>query len=171
MKMMGMEVRQMATAFLFFEENILMMKKTLSKITDVEFWSGLGGHIEPEELNYPKQACIREIYEESGFEESDLENLDLKYILIRIKEDEIRQQFVYFGKSKRTNHINSDEGELHWIEKGAINNCRLSKIVSFMLEHYFENPNLNHVMIGTITLDHDDEPQIQWSELKDPKVF
>ncbi|WP_211748657.1 NUDIX domain-containing protein [Paenibacillus sp. Marseille-Q4541] len=166
-----MEVRQMATAFLFFNEDILMMKKSSSRITDVEFWSGLGGHMEPEELNFPKKACMREIYEESGFEENDLENLDLKYILMRVKEDEIRQQFVYFGKLKRTTFVSSDEGELHWISQGMIKNLRLSKVVSFMLEHYFENPNLDHVMIGTITVDRDEEPQIQWSELKDPKVF
>ena len=89
----------MATAFLYYGNEVLMMKKANSQLYNQEFWSGLGGHLEPEELNNPKQACLREIYEESGLQESDIHDLTLRYVLLRIKEDEIRQQFVYMGKS------------------------------------------------------------------------
>jgi len=166
-----MELRQMATAFLFNDENILMMKKDKSRITDVEFWSGLGGHLEPEELNSPRSACIREIFEESGLQENDLFDLNLRYVLLRIKEDEIRQQFVYFGKTRIKDFVNSEEGELHWIPMDTVKSIRVSKIISFMLEHYFENPDMNDVMVGTITRDEEEQPKIQWSELKDPRVF
>jgi 8-oxo-dGTP diphosphatase len=166
-----MEVRQMATAFLINENKVLMMKKNSSRITDTEFWTGLGGHLEASELKFPKRACIREIFEESGIEENEIEELKLKYILLRIKEEEIRQQFVYFGKTKRSNYINSDEGELHWIDINKILELRLSKIVSFMVKHYSENPNKNEITIGTITLSNGEIPEIQWSELKDPKIF
>ncbi len=48
-----------------------MMKKSGSRLYNSEFWSGLGGHLELNELNYPKQACLREIHEESGIQESE----------------------------------------------------------------------------------------------------
>lgn len=166
-----MEVRQMSTAFLFNENKVIMMKKDSSRITDTVFWTGLGGHLEADELNSPKRACIREIYEESGIQEEEIEELKLRYILLRIKEEEIRQQFVYFGKTKSLSYINSDEGELHWIDKDKILELRLSKIVSFMMEHYLENPDKNEIFVGTITINHEEQPEIQWAELKDPKIF
>ncbi|MEF3354119.1 NUDIX domain-containing protein [Paenibacillus sp. GYB006] len=166
-----MEVRQMSTAFLFNENKVIMMKKEASKITDTVFWTGLGGHLEANELNFPKKACVREIFEESGIQEEEIEELKLRYILLRVKEEEIRQQFVYFGKTKRLKFINSDEGELHWIDRDKILDMRLSKIISFMMKHYLENPNKNEIMVGTITINKDEDPEMQWSELKDPKIF
>jgi 8-oxo-dGTP diphosphatase len=75
-----MEVRQMATAFLFNQEKVLMIKKASSRLSATEFWSGLGGHLEPDELNHPRKACIREIYEESGYQEKEIDELKLRYI-------------------------------------------------------------------------------------------
>jgi 8-oxo-dGTP diphosphatase len=160
-----MEVRQMATAFLTNQEKVLMMKKT-----STEFWSGLGGHLEPIELNHPRKACIREIYEESGFQEKEIDELKLRYILLRKIEEEIRQQFVYFGKIERMDFTNSEEGELHWINKNDLLKLHLSRIIYFMLEHYYENPDQDGIMVGTITLNNE-KPQIQWAELKDPQIF
>lgn len=36
-----MEVRQMATAFLIYQEHVLMMRKANSKIFNFEFWGGI----------------------------------------------------------------------------------------------------------------------------------
>ncbi|GGH27129.1 hypothetical protein GCM10008013_28420 [Paenibacillus segetis] len=162
----------MATAFLFNQDKVLMMKKNLSRIFDFEFWSGLGGHLEPEELNEPKGACVREIFEESGIQEEEIEDLKLQYILLRVKNDEIRQQFVYFGKTNRSDAVASEEGELYWIHKDEILNLHVSRIIRFMIEHYFSNPDKTEVTIGTISIDNNDEdPVIQWAELRDPGVF
>ncbi|GIN88064.1 hypothetical protein J6TS2_44500 [Heyndrickxia sporothermodurans] len=45
----------MATAFLIHQDNMLMMKKEKSKIFNFEFWGGIGGHIESNELNSPME--------------------------------------------------------------------------------------------------------------------
>jgi 8-oxo-dGTP diphosphatase len=166
-----MEVRQMATAFLFNQEKVLMIKKASSRLFATEFWSGLGGHLEPTELNQPMKACIREIYEESGFQEKEIDELKLRYILLRIKEEEIRQQFVYFGKVERTDFTNSEEGELYWINQDDLLNLQLSRIINFMLEHYYENSDQEEIMVGTITLNNEEKPQVQWAKLKDPQIF
>jgi 8-oxo-dGTP diphosphatase len=168
--MISLEVRQIATAFLFNGNNILMMKKSKSDINDTEFWSGLGGHLEPDELNFPRKACFREVFEESGFIESDIEELTLRYILLRSKGQEIRQQFVYFGKALKEKFVQSDEGELSWVDYNEVFKLNLSRIIHFMLEHSFQSQSLKYIMIGTIT-NSENGPQIQWAELKDPKVF
>lgn len=168
---MEMEIRQMSTAFLFNDDKVLLMKKESNKFTDVPFWSGVGGHLEQNELNNPMKACYREIYEESGIMDREIDDLKLRYILLRVKHDEIRQQFVYFGRTKRSDFINSDEGELHWKSLDEIQGLNVSKIIRFMLEHYQNNRNKAEIMIGTITIDNEANPRIQWSELRDPIIF
>ncbi|WP_274361923.1 NUDIX domain-containing protein [Paenibacillus thermotolerans] len=166
-----MEVRQMATAFLFNGKKVLMMKRSGSRLFSGEFWTGLGGHLEPEELNSPKEACLREIYEESGIAAKDIAGLKLRYILLRNKEGEIRQQFVYFGRAAATEFISSEEGELHWTDLREPQRLPMSAILRFMLEHYLRNLESEQIFVGTMTLSSDKQPQIQWTALQDPIVF
>ncbi|MCR8642007.1 NUDIX domain-containing protein [Paenibacillus sp. N1-5-1-14] len=112
-----MELRQMASAFLFHDHHVLMMRKESSRNFQNEFWMGLGGHVEPAELNDPKQACIREIKEESGITENRIEDLKLRYILFRVKENEIWQQFVYFGKTTDGNIILQKKGSYSGLKR------------------------------------------------------
>lgn len=166
-----MELRLMSTALLFHEDNVLLMKKETSRLTDQPFWSGLGGHIEAHEWNSPMKGCYREIYEESGITAADITDLRLRYILIRMKQDEIRQQFVYFGQTNSTQYVNSDEGELYWKHLNDLEELHMSKIIKGMLEHYQQHQDQSEIMIGTMTIDEAATPSIQWSELKDPIVF
>jgi 8-oxo-dGTP diphosphatase len=169
--MIIIEIRQMATAYLFKGNQVLLIKKSGSRLYDSEFWSGLGGHLEANELNYPRHACFREIYEESGIDESEVMDLKLRYILFRIKENEIRQQFVYFGSTAKKDLLVSEEGELFWISIDEIMNLNLSRINKYMIEHYLENQEREEIIVGTITINDEQETEIQWSELKDPKIF
>lgn len=166
-----MEVRQMATAFLFNQDNVLMMKKERSKIFDFEFWGGIGGHLEYEELNHPKLASYREIEEETGFKKSEIKNFRLKYILIESGSGEIRQQYVYFGDTEHTNFISSDEGELFWIHKNDLLSLHMSKIIKFTIEHYLHNPNSEHIYVGIITTSKEQVLSIQWSRLEETSTF
>ncbi|MFC7681749.1 NUDIX domain-containing protein [Paenibacillus sp. GCM10028914] len=166
-----MEIRQMATAFLINDDKVLMMKKARSKLFDFEFWGGIGGHLEYDELNFPMKASYREIEEETGIKKSDIINFKLKYILIENSSGEIRQQYVYFGETKRMNFISSDEGELYWIHKNELMNLHTSKIIKFTIEHYLENPNLEDILVGTITANHDLTPLLQWVTTKETVNF
>lgn len=161
----------MATAFLFRGDEVLLMKKQPGRISDEAFWSGLGGHLESSELNHPRSACLREIFEESGVRESDLTELRLRYLLLRIKGDEIRQQFVYFGATTRSGFTNSDEGELHWVKKDDAPSLPMSAIVRLMLAYDFERADSSGIRVGTITSGEDGAPLMQWAELNDPLVF
>ncbi|MCU6713239.1 NUDIX hydrolase, partial [Paenibacillus sp. J5C_2022] len=96
-----MNTRLMSTAFLFNNDKILMMKRSADRKLVPGIWTGIGGHIEPDEMGNPEYACVREIYEETGIESSEISDLSLRYILIRQKENEVREQFVYFGKTSQ----------------------------------------------------------------------
>jgi 8-oxo-dGTP diphosphatase len=71
--------------------------------------------------------------------------MSLNYDIFRIKEEEIRQQFVYFGKIERTDFTNSEEGELYLINQDDLLKLHLSRIIYFMLEHYYENPDQEEI--------------------------
>ena len=166
-----MHVRQMTTAYLFHEDEVLMIKRSSSRVFNFEFWSGVGGHIEPEEINDPKAAALREIYEESGLMQQEIKDFSLRYILLRLKDDEIRQQYIYFGRTDRKDIISSEEGELFWIKQEGLAQLHMSTLNRLMLEDYFRNPAGTGVKVGTITAGDNGEPYIQWAELKDPMMF
>lgn len=166
-----MEVRQMATAFLIHHEHVLMMKKAKSKIFNFEFWGGIGGHLEYEELNSPMRASFRGIEEETGYKENEIENFTLKYILIEESKDELRQQYVYFGETTHKDFIPSDEGELFWIHKSELMKLKTSKAIRFTIQHYLENPDQRNICVGALTVNEEEVPLIQWSIVKQTVSF
>lgn len=166
-----MEVRQMATAFLIHKEHVLMMKKANSKIFNFEFWGGIGGHLEHEELNFPMKASYREIEEETGYKENEIENFTLKYILIEESHGELRQQYVYFGETAHRSFTPSVEGELYWIHKSELLNLNISKAIRFTIQHYLENPDLTNICVGVVTADEAEVSLIQWSTVKPTSSF
>lgn len=166
-----MEVRQMATAFLIHQGSVLMMKKEKSKIFNFAFWGGIGGHMEPNELNSPKEASFREIKEETGFKKDDIKNFRLKYILLEKNSGEIRQQYVYFGETKHMNFIPSDEGELFWVPKNELSNLYTSKVINLTIEHYLNNKDIDDVFVGTMMTNNESKSEIQWSAITETFGF
>ena len=167
----NMKMREMATAFISYKNQLLLIKKKPGGLFPFEFWSGIGGHLEAEELNHPYTACLREIEEETGLKKDDIAHLELRYILLRRKDNEIRQQYVYFGESRHSNVISSEEGELCWIHKDEIANLKISTILKYMIQHYNENRNKTSVYVGTMTMRNNEEAEVQWTELIDPMIF
>ncbi|WP_421102325.1 NUDIX domain-containing protein [Sporosarcina psychrophila] len=162
----------MATAFLIHQGSVLMMKKKKSKIFNFEFWGGIGGHMESDELNSPMTASYREIEEETGFKKDDIKNFRLEYILLEKNSGEIRQQYVYFGETKHMNFIPSDEGELFWVPKNELSGLYTSKVISSTIEHYLNNiTNTDDIFVGTMMTSNEFNPKIQWSTIKETVNF
>jgi 8-oxo-dGTP diphosphatase len=131
----------MAVAFLLSEEQEVLFLQKKQKDT---FLAGLlvpiGGHIEGNEINEPQYACLREIEEETGLKGEHIENLTLRYIVHRIKENqEIRIQYVFFGNvSKNTTLLESDEGSLAWVGYKDIPSRNVSATTIEIVKHYNE---------------------------------
>lgn len=167
-----MEIRQMATAFLIHQDKMLMMKKENSRIFDFEFWGGIGGHMEFDELNSPMESSYREIEEETGFKREEIKNFRLRYILLEKNSGEIRQQYVYFGKTEHFNFISSDEGELFWIPRNEIVDLHTSRAITLTLMHHLDDKNnIDDIFVGTMTTNNKCEPTIQWSTIKETESF
>jgi 8-oxo-dGTP diphosphatase len=74
---------------------------------------------------------------------------------------------VYFCETEKIEIINTEEGELHWIEVETLNDLKKPKIIEFMLEHYLECENQDNVYVGTM-IEELSVPGIRWVELSDP---
>jgi 8-oxo-dGTP diphosphatase len=164
--------RMIATAILFNGNDMLMMKRSPKRTLSPGMWASVGGHLEPEELNDPHNACLREIKEETGFGPENIIDLRLQYILIRLNMQEIRQQFVYTGLTTRRDTLQTDEGELHWIPREQVLQREIPFIFHSLLEHYFQHGPAPHIWIGTAGVIHDPRqlPVVHWTPLIDPFV-
>jgi 8-oxo-dGTP diphosphatase len=159
-------LRQMSVAFLIHDNKLLMMEKSINN----SFVSGMvvpiGGHLEQYEINNPGEACLREVEEETGLTTNDLTGLELRYIITRIKENEIRIQYVYFSNVKHITVRESDEGKLIWVEIGLVNKLNVTATTKYIIEHYSKNKNTSDIYVGTMKSVESD-PKITWALLED----
>lgn len=170
-------LRNIATIYIFHADKVLLIKKTHSRMftnPDTVLWCGIGGHFEHEELNNPKSCVIRELFEETALKESDIKNLTLKYITLRKKETEIRQQYIYFAYLANTGAIlrECDEGELHWINIDDLPNLEMAYNNAQCLNHYFKtgrsNQKDNYIYVCATEASGDDNlPHVGFMRLQD----
>ncbi|WP_188205541.1 NUDIX hydrolase [Alkalibacillus aidingensis] len=169
-----MKLKQFAAAYLFNEDEEVLF---LQKKEDASFLSGMlvpvGGHMKEGEMNAPESACIREIEEESGLDNDDYHNLQLRYILYRMKGvEEIRIQYIFFGEmSKESDLVASEEGELKWIPYRDIPNEDVTQTNKEIAQHYETTGRFNdHVYVGVMKSDNG-EPGITWALLEDWELY
>jgi 8-oxo-dGTP diphosphatase len=159
-------LRQMSVAFLIHEDKLLLMEKPKNN----SFLSGMvvpiGGHLEQHEINNPREACLREVEEETGLTIDDLTGLELKYIVLRIKETEIRLQYVYFSNVKHMVVRESEEGKLFWTDIKLAVELNVTSTTKYILEHYSRNKSSSDIYVGTMK-SVGSEPEITWALLED----
>lgn len=148
-------------------QDFLLMKRSLDRKFAPGIWAGVGGHREPHEINIPEVACLREIFEETGIAEKDIENLNLKYIILRRSKDEIRVQYVYFGVSKTREILQTDEGELFWINRSELFDRELSATTRSALNHYLDfGGSSEEIIVGTVRAENN-KPIMNWCSVQD----
>jgi len=78
-----MNTKLMAGAFLKYNDKVLIMRRGTHKKLNPGLWAPVGGHLEPEEINAPAEACLREIEEETKIRLDNIMDFRLKYIIVR----------------------------------------------------------------------------------------
>ena len=152
------------------DDDFLLMKRSDNNKRMPGFWYGVGGHLEKDELNNPRSACLREIFEETGINENQIIDLKLKYILLRRSNDETVINYIYFGRSSTKEVAENDEGTLHWINKDSMLNHNFIDALRLALTHYLESgEGMEDVLVGVVKLDENNNSAINWSILQDMK--
>lgn len=130
-------LRNMTSIYIISKNKILLLYRVGSRIVKPS-WCGIGGHFEKEELNNPKACALRELFEETGITESDIEDIKLKYITLRMKNNEIRQNYYYFTnlRNEEIDISECNEGRLEWVDIDEVLDRKMPFTAKECLKHY-----------------------------------
>ncbi len=132
-------LRNMASIYILHEDKVLLLYRIGSKVV-APSWCGIGGHFEKDELNDARACVLRELYEETGICETDINNLSLRYITLRLKNNEIRQNYYFFTelKNKPQSEYLCNEGILEWVSKDRLLERDMPFSAKPCLKHFLE---------------------------------
>ncbi len=148
---MDTKLRNMTSVYLTKDVGILCLYRVGSRVANNKYIGSAGGHFEPGELNDPKRCVLREIQEELGLQEHDLEGLSLRYITHRLVGGEIRQNYYYFARLKDEKDLTSTEGTLHWIPYEKIPSLDMPVSAKHMILHYLQEGRFTDILYAGIT--------------------
>ena len=144
-----MKLRNMTSVYLTGKQGILCLYRIGSRVVSNRYIGSAGGHFEPEELNDPHKCVLREMQEELGLTESDVEGLTLRYITHRLMGQEIRQNYYFFGKLKEDRELHSTEGNLRWVKEEEFPDLPMPVSAKHMILHYLkEGRYTDHIYCG-----------------------
>lgn len=107
----------MTSLFLVRRDRVLLLYRRGSRaITDS--WVGIGGHLEPAEMDDPAAGVVREVEEEIGVVADQISGLALRYVALRDTGDELRHTYYFTAVLRDDVLVPSScaEGDLKWFD-------------------------------------------------------
>ena len=147
------KLRNMTSVYLTGEQGILCLYRIGSKVANNLYIGSAGGHFETDELNDARKCVLREMQEELGLAESDVEDMKLRYITLRLKNGEIRQNYYFFGQLKSKKTLQSTEGILKWFTYEEAEHLRMPASAKHMMLHYLKVGRFDNHLYAGITDD------------------
>ncbi|MCH5324818.1 MAG: NUDIX domain-containing protein [Eubacterium sp.] len=158
------KLRNMTSLYLISGDRMLLLYRVGSRVVNNVYTGAAGGHFEKDELNDARACAIRELYEETGLTENDIENLFMRYITLRLKNGEVRQNYYFFADLKNPDtQINSDEGELKWFSFDELDGVEMPFSAKYVIEHYLETGRYTDILYGGMA----ERDGIDFKELKE----
>ena len=147
------KLRNMTSVYLTGDKGILCLYRIGSRVANKLYIGSAGGHFEKEELNDAKACVLREMAEELGIYETDVEDLRLRYVTLRLKNGEIRQNYYFFGRLKTDRTLVSTEGDLHWIAYEDIPSLHMPVSAKHMILHYLHTGRFDKALYAGVTVE------------------
>ena len=148
------KLRNMTSIYLRRGDKFLLLYRVGSRVIGNSYTGTAGGHLEEAELNNPGACVLRELQEETGLTEQDVENLTFRYITLRLKNGEVRQNYYFFGELADhvdAEKLSSNEGELKWFDISEAENLNMPHSAKYMLLHYIKIGQYTDCLYGGIT--------------------
>lgn len=141
----------MTSVYLTGEKGILCLFRIGSRVANNLYIGSAGGHFEPGELNDARACVLREMEEELGLRESDVEGLRLRYVTLRLKNGEIRQNYYFFARLQEERELKSTEGILRWVNFEDIPELDMPVSAKHMILHYLREGRFTDTLYAGIT--------------------
>ena len=145
------KLRNMTSLYLVDDSGILCLYRIGSRVSNQKYVGSAGGHFEPCELNDARACVLREMQEELGLTESDVEGLRLRYITHRLTGGEIRQNYYFFARLKEERPLTSTEGTLRRVPYGQIPALEMPVSAKHMILHYVREGRFTDKLYAGIT--------------------
>ena len=145
------KLRNMTSVYLTGEKGILCLYRIGSRVANNKYIGSAGGHFEKDELNDARACVLREMQEELGLTEADVEGMKLRYITLRLKNGEIRQNYYFFGKLKSDRSLESTEGRLQWFSYEEAEKLEMPASAKHMMLHYLKVGRFDENLYAGIT--------------------
>ncbi len=145
------KLRNMTSVYLTGERGILCLYRIGSRVVSDKYIGSAGGHFEKNELNDARACALRELNEELGLCEADIDGLKLRYITLRRMNGEIRQNYYFFGKLKTDRQLQSTEGNLRWIKDEEFEDLKMPVSAKHMILHYLKEGRFTDFLYAGIT--------------------
>ena len=150
-----MNLRPMTAIYLTRGDNILLLYRIGSRVVGNSYTGAAGGHIEAEEYCDPRACVLRELQEETGLTEEALDGLRLRYITMRNKNGEIRQNYYFFAELKDGYDVkDSNEGRLEWHQIDALTDLPMPVTARHVVNHYLAVGRMTNLLYGGVTTEN-----------------
>ncbi len=145
-------LRPMTAVYLTRGQQILLLYRIGSRVVGNAYTGSAGGHIEAAEYRDPQRGLLRELQEETGLTPDDLIGLSLRYITMRCKNGEIRQNYYYFAELKDGVRVkDSNEGRLEWHNLSALDGLEMPVTARHVIDHYLAVGRHDDKLYGGVT--------------------
>lgn len=148
---MSIRLRNMTSVYLTGDRGILCLYRIGSRVANNKYIGSAGGHFEQNELNNPRACVLREMREELGLTETDVDGLKLRYVTHRLKNNEIRQNYYFFARLKEERPLTSTEGKLQWIPYEEMPKLDMPVSAKHMMLHYLDVGRFDENIYAGIT--------------------
>ena len=129
-------LRNMTSLFFIREDGLLCLYRIGSRVANKKYVGACGGHFEEDELGSPEKCALREMREELGLKDTDIEDLTLRYVTLRYYNGEIRQNYYFFARLKGERALSSTEGTLRWCSWEELQTLDMPLSARHMMDHY-----------------------------------
>lgn len=161
---MNGKLRNMTSIYLRRGEKFLLLYRVGSKVIGNSYTGTAGGHFEEDELNDARACVLRELKEETGLLETDIKGLTMRYVTLRLKNGEIRQNYYFFATlAEHVKEVQSNEGELRWFDASEIESLPMPHSAKYMILHYLNVGQFTECLYGGSTVEDD----VVFTELKE----
>ena len=159
-------LRSMTSVYFTREDGVLCLFRVGSRIANNKYVGAAGGHFEEGEVASARDCVLREMREELGLTEEDVEGLRMKYITLRLKDGEVRQNYYFFARLKEERELVSNEGKLRWVKWEELPGLNMPVSAKHMILHYAKIGRFDDKAYASIALS-ENEGDAVFAELRE----